>query len=171
MPLVNKAIAALNTIKTQDINELKVLGKPPTTIKKVLHAVCIMAARKPEKTPKPDNPKVFEENWWLTSTKFMSEKDFLKGLIEFDRDNIPNEIITKIRKLFINDPDFKPSRVKEASVAAEGLCLWVWALDEYDKVNKFVTPKWQKAREAESKYQVTMEGLWLKQNELKIVVQ
>jgi dynein heavy chain, axonemal len=58
MPLVNKAIAALNTIKPGDINELRVLGKPPTTIKKVLHAVCIMAARKPEKTPKPDNPKV-----------------------------------------------------------------------------------------------------------------
>lgn len=149
---------------------MKVLGKPPTTIKKVLHAVCIMAGWKPEKTPKPDNPKIFEENWWLTSTKYMSEKDFLKQLIEFDRDNIPNDIITKIRKQFINDPDFKPVWVREASVAAEGLCLWVRALDEYDKVNKFVTPKWQKAKEAEEKYKVTMEGLWLKQAELKIVV-
>jgi dynein heavy chain, axonemal len=100
----------------------------------------------------------------------MNEKDFLKGLIEFDRDNIPNEIIAKIRKQFINDPDFKPSRVKEASVAAEGLCLWVRALDEYDKVNKFVIPKKIQAREAEQQYQVTMEGLLLKQNELKIIV-
>lgn len=78
MPLVKKAIAALNTIKPQHINELKALGKPPNPIKKVLHAVCIMTGRKPEKTPKPDNPKEFEENWWVTSTKFMSEKNFIE---------------------------------------------------------------------------------------------
>lgn len=84
MPLVKKAIAALNTIKPQHINELKALGKPPNPIKKVLHAVCIMAERKAEKTPKPDNPKEFEENWWVTSTKFMSEKNFIQQLIDFD---------------------------------------------------------------------------------------
>ena len=79
----------------------------------------------------------------------MSEKDFLQQLIDFDWDNIRSDIIEKIWKQFINDPDFKPARVKEASVAAEGLCLWVWALDEYDKVNKFVIPKKMKARESE----------------------
>lgn len=54
MPLVKKAIEALNTIQTKDINELKSLGKPPNPIKKVLHAVCIMCQRKVERTPKKD---------------------------------------------------------------------------------------------------------------------
>jgi len=121
-----------------------------------------MVGWKAEKTSKPDNPKEFEENWWVTSTKFMSEKNFLDQLIEFDRDNIKPEIIEKIWKQFIPDPEFKPSWVAQASLAAEGLCLWVRALDEYDKVNKFVTPKWNKAWEAEEQYKVTMDGLWLK---------
>jgi dynein heavy chain len=72
MPLIEKAVAALNTIKPKDIGELKSLGKPPNPIRKVLHAVCVMNGRKAERTPKKDNPKEQEDNWWLTSTKFMS---------------------------------------------------------------------------------------------------
>ena len=41
-PMVDAAIAALNTIKPQDIQELRSLLKPPVVIRKVLHAVCIM---------------------------------------------------------------------------------------------------------------------------------
>ncbi len=71
-------------------------------------------------------------------------------MIDYERDNIKPEIIEKIWKQFITDPEFKPSWVAQASVAAEGLCLWVRALDEYDKVNKYVTPKRNKARESEA---------------------
>ena len=78
MPMVKKAIEALNTIKPSDINELKALSKPPGAIRKVLHAVCVMCQKKVERTPKKDNPKELEENWWLTSQKFMSERNFLE---------------------------------------------------------------------------------------------
>jgi len=170
MPMVHKAIAALNTIKPKDIIEIKALGKPPTPIKKVLHAVCIMCHRTVEKTPKKDNPKEKEENWWLTATKFMSEKDFLEQLIKYDWENIPDSTIKKIRKQFIPDGDFKPSRVEKASQAAKGLCLWVRALDEFDKVNKFVAPKRERAREAEAKYGETKKLLAERQEELKAIV-
>lgn len=110
-PMVQKAIDALNTISAKDINELKVLGKPPNPIKKVLHAVCIMCQRRMERTPKKENPKELEPNWWLTAQKFMAEKNFIQSLIEFDKDHIPQQIMEIIRKDFLNDPDFKPSRV------------------------------------------------------------
>ena len=90
---------------------MKALGKPPAPIKKVMHAVCVMCAKKVEKTPKKENPKEFEENWWLTAQKFMTEKDFMAQIINFDKDHIPDQIIKKIRSDFINDPDFKPNRV------------------------------------------------------------
>jgi dynein heavy chain, axonemal len=129
LPILRRAIEALNTIKSQHINEIKVLGKPPDPIKKVLQAVCVMCQRKAERTPKKDNPKEQEDNWWLTSQKFMAEKNFLQGLLEFDKDHIPDSVLKKIRENFIPDPDFKPSRVEKASVAAKGLCQWVIALD------------------------------------------
>ena len=45
-------------------------------------------------------------------------------------------IMSKIRKEYIPNPDFDPSKVKTASSAAEGLCKWVIALEIYDRVAK-----------------------------------
>jgi dynein heavy chain len=42
----------------------------------------------------------------------MGEKDFLEKLLEYDKDNIPDIVIAKIRSSFLTDPDFKPQRVK-----------------------------------------------------------
>lgn len=44
--------------------------------------------------------------------------------------------MSKIRKEYIPNPDFDPSKVKTASSAAEGLCKWVIALEIYDRVAK-----------------------------------
>lgn len=62
---------------------------PPNHVKMVLHAVCVMLDRKVEKTPKKENPKQLEENWWYTAQKFMNEKDFMFQLQNIDKDNIP----------------------------------------------------------------------------------
>jgi len=41
-----------------------------------------------EKTPSVDNPKQMVENWWYTAQKFLNEKDLIKILIDFNRNNI-----------------------------------------------------------------------------------
>jgi dynein heavy chain len=129
LPLLAKAQDALNTIKSSHIGEIKVLGNPPGPVKRVLHAVCVMCQRKAERTPKKENPKLTEDNWWYTAQKFMAEKNFLQGLLDFDKDSIPEAVMRKIRDQFLPDPDFKPARVEKASVAAKGLCQWIRALD------------------------------------------
>ena len=106
LPILAKAQDALNTIKSSHINEIKVLGKPPGPVKRVLQAVCVMCQRKAERTPKKENPKELEENWWYTAQKFMAEKNFLQGLLDFDRDSIPDSVMRKIREQFLPDPDF-----------------------------------------------------------------
>lgn len=42
-----------------------------------------------------------------------------------------------IREKYIPNPDFVPDKIKVASSAAEGLCKWVRAMDDYDKYIKF----------------------------------
>eukprot|EP00354_Favella_ehrenbergii_P008555 CAMPEP_0170476586 /NCGR_PEP_ID=MMETSP0123-20130129/17952_1 /TAXON_ID=182087 /ORGANISM="Favella ehrenbergii, Strain Fehren 1" /LENGTH=77 /DNA_ID=CAMNT_0010747675 /DNA_START=167 /DNA_END=400 /DNA_ORIENTATION=- len=76
MPIKRQAEEALNTIKPSHINEIKVLNYPPPHVRMVLHAVCVMCGRQVERTPKKENPKVLEDNWWNTAQKFMNEKDF-----------------------------------------------------------------------------------------------
>ena len=133
--------------------------KPPSTIKKVLHAVCIMLQRKAERTPKKDRPQEFEENWWAASQKLMRERNFMDQLLQYDKDHIPEGVMKKIREKFVTDPEFKPQRAEKASIAAKGLCQWVLALDQYDRVLKIVRPKKAKAAAADEKYQVTLQGL------------
>lgn len=63
---------------------------------------------------------------------------FLDSLKEYDKDNIAPQIINKIRKNYINNPEFVPAQVKQVSSACEGLCKWVIALSSYDSVFKVI---------------------------------
>jgi dynein heavy chain len=40
----------------------------------------------------------------------------------------------------MTNPDFKPEVVKKSSAACEGLCLWVYAMEKFDKIYKIVGP-------------------------------
>ena len=68
--------------------------------------MCVLCQRQVERTPKKENPKEQEDNWWLTAQKFMGEKNFLQGLLEFDKEHIPDAVLKKIRDKFVPDPDF-----------------------------------------------------------------
>ena len=71
-----------------------------------------------------------------------------------------------IRRRFIKDPKFDPANVKNASVAACGMCKWVRAMEAYDRVAKVVAPKRVALAKAEQEFDLTMQGLRLKQTEL-----
>ena len=66
----------------------------------------------------------------------LGDMKFLESLKEYDKDNIPTQVITKIRQKYINNPDFDPAIIKNVSSACEGLCKWVKAMEKYDKVIK-----------------------------------
>ena len=75
--------------------------------------------------------------------------------------------MAKIRKEFVTNPEFDPVKVAKASLAAEGLCRWVLAMEIYDRVVKVVAPKKERLAQAESDLAVTMAQLKQKQAELK----
>ena len=80
----------------------------------------------------------FGMDYWESSTKVIADPKFLDTLKEFDKDNIPGEVITKIRP-YLSMPELSPDVVKKASKAAHGLALWVFAIEKYDKVAKVCT--------------------------------
>ena len=118
-PMMKEAIAALDTIKQKDIDELKSFKKPPKVVMKVLHSVCIMCQVPPIRTPKPGNPREKEDNYWEAGKKFMGIKNFIEVLKKFDKNHIPDDVILKIRKIFLVDPEFIPKRAEKASYAAK----------------------------------------------------
>lgn len=156
LPILEDAIAALNTLKPADITIVKSMKNPPATVKLVMAAVCVMKGVPPDKIPDPDNPgkKIFD--YWGPSKRLLGDMSFLESLKSYDKDNIPIETMKKIRKEYLSNKDFKPHIIAKASTAAEGLCKWIIAMDMYDAVAKVVAPKKAKLNAAEKEFAETM---------------
>lgn len=112
---------------------------------------------------------MYVEDYWKVALRVLSDVKFLDSLLHFDKDNIPEEVIAKIRKDYLTNPDFDPEKMKKVSTACEGLCRWVIAMSEYDEIAKIVAPKKRALAEAERTYQVAMEKLELKREQLRQV--
>lgn len=169
MPIMDAALAALNTLTTADITVVKAMKNPPRGVKMVMEAVCVMKDVKPDRIPDPEGSGKMVEDYWGPSKRVLGDMKFLDGLIHFDKDNIPPRVIKNIQEKFLSNPEFDPDKVKAASTAAEGLCKWVIAICKYDKVAKVVAPKKIALAKAEEEYNVAMAALEVKRAELKVV--
>ncbi|XP_053328214.1 dynein axonemal heavy chain 7 [Spea bombifrons] len=169
LPVLESALAALDTLTGQDITVVKTMNNPPAGVKLVMEAICILKGVKPDKIPDPSGSGKKIEDFWGPARRILGDIKFLQSLHEYDKDNIPPAYMSIIRKQYITNAEFVPDKIRNASTAAEGLCKWVVAMDSYDKVAKIVAPKKVKLKQAESELKVAMDGLRKKQAALKEV--
>ncbi|XP_028924869.1 dynein heavy chain 7, axonemal isoform X3 [Ornithorhynchus anatinus] len=169
LPILESALAALDTLTAQDITVVKSMKSPPAGVKIVMEAICILKGIKADKIPDPTGSGRKIEDFWGPAKRLLGDIRFLQSLHEYDKDNIPPAYMAIIRKHYLPNPDFVPEKIRNASTAAEGLCKWVIAMDSYDKVAKVVAPKKVKLNQAEGELSVAMEGLRKKQAALQEV--
>jgi dynein heavy chain len=167
MPILESAVAALNTIKPADITLVKSMKNPPQAVKFCLEAICVMKGIKPERKADPATPGKIIDDYWGPSLKMLGDMKFLESLITYDKNNIQPAIIKRIRERFISDPGFDPLVIRSVSTACEGLCRWVRAMDSYEKVFKVVAPKQARLAQAEAELAEQMKKLDSKRAELK----
>lgn len=111
----------------------------------------------------------YVDDYWKAALRVLSDAKFLDSLLNFDKDNIPDKVIEKIRKEYLINPDFDPEKMKKVSTACEGLCRWIIAMSEYDEIAKIVAPKKRALAEAEATYREATEKLNLKRGQLRQV--
>ena len=169
LPALASAVAALDTLKSSDITVMKSMKSPPTGVKLVMEAICIMKDVKPVKIPDPAGSGKKIEDYWGPSKILLSDMKFLDSLKAYDKDNINPAVMKQIRSKYMDNPEFVPDIVKNASSAAEGLCRWVRALECYDRVAKVVAPKKEDLAKAENALATTMKSLNEKRATLKEV--
>uniref|UniRef100_A0A3Q3B332 Dynein axonemal heavy chain 12 n=1 Tax=Kryptolebias marmoratus TaxID=37003 RepID=A0A3Q3B332_KRYMA len=169
IPALEAALSALNTLKPSDVTIVKAMKNPPSGVKLVMAAVCVMKDIKPDKIADPAGTGKKILDYWGPSKKLLGDMNFLRDLKEYDKDNIPVPVMQKIRSEYMTNPDFDPSIVAKASSAAEGLCKWIKAMEVYDRVAKVVAPKKANLAEAQESLGVTRALLDQKRNELKEV--
>uniref|UniRef100_A0A8C7T568 Dynein axonemal heavy chain 12 n=1 Tax=Oncorhynchus mykiss TaxID=8022 RepID=A0A8C7T568_ONCMY len=169
IPALEMALSALDTLKPSDVTIVKSMKSPPSGVKLVMAAVCVMKELKPDKIVDPAGTGQKILDYWGPSKKLLGDMNFLRDLKEYDKDNIPVPVMQKIRSEYMTNPDFDPTKVAKASSAAEGLCKWVTAMEIYDRVAKVVAPKKAGLAEAQLSLATTMSLLNQKRAELKEV--
>ncbi|XP_071942686.1 dynein axonemal heavy chain 6-like [Antedon mediterranea] len=150
LPALDAAQKALDSLDKSDIAELKVFSKPPDLVMTVMEAVCIVLQVKPD---------------WASAKQLLGDPTFLKKLMEYDKDNIADSLLKKLKK-YIENPKFVPEIVEKTSKACKSMCMWVRAMDLYAKVFRTVEPKKKRLREAEEELSNTMAVLKEKQDKL-----
>lgn len=139
-PALDRAADALNTLNKTNLTELKSFGSPPEIVVKVCAAVLVLFS------PKGRVPR---DRSWKQSKLMMNKVDeFLYNLINFDKDNIPSDVIKEIN-VYKEDPEFDGEKIESRSLAAAGLAKWVVGIVGYNEVYLTVEPKIRAVRESE----------------------
>ena len=88
MPIMNSAVAALNTLTPADISVVKTMKSPPAGVRLVCEALCVLKGIKPDRINDPATGRKMED-FWGPSKKMLGDMKFLESLLMFDKDNIP----------------------------------------------------------------------------------
>ncbi|KAL7993493.1 putative dynein heavy chain region D6 P-loop domain, dynein heavy chain, domain-2 [Plasmopara halstedii] len=170
LPALESALECLNRLKKSDIDEVKALKTPPAGVKLTMEVVCVLLGHKPANRPDPDRPgKKISDYWEVVQKVVLSNANkFLENLLGFEKDNIPEAIITKVAPS-MNDPNFTPEAIEKSSKACTAICMWARAMYTYHFVAKAVEPKKQALAQAQNELDETLAILKSAQSNLQQV--
>lgn len=166
MPALNNAMKALKVVQKSQLDELRAMKVPTPGVLMTIEALCIMMGVAPVKVGQVG--KKTDDYWTPAKAKLLKDTKFMDRLAEYDKDNIPEKVILRVRP-FVKNPEFTPAKIAMASKAAEGFCKWVIAMEIYDRVSKQVGPKREALAAAETKLAAASEQLAEKKAQLKEV--
>jgi dynein heavy chain len=130
LPALDEAVKCLDDLKKSDLDEIKALQKPPNRVRLTMEACAIMFEIKPNRVKDPDNPMGKKINDYFLPAKqqlLNDPKALLNNMKKFDKDNMPESLIKKINP-YIENPEFTPALVAQASKACTAICMWCHAM-------------------------------------------
>jgi dynein heavy chain, axonemal len=170
-PALAEATKQLKALDVNDFYELKAMAVPTVAVVKMFEITCLMM--KKAKPKKPNDPKKAEhdpDGYFELSKKVLlnDPKGFLASMIGYDKDNIPDALIMKVKPL-IEREEVKIENVRKASKALVAVHTWCNAMIKYHEVLKIVNPKRELAREMGEKLEKVRTNLAEKRATLKAV--
>ncbi|XP_054656624.1 dynein axonemal heavy chain 2 [Dunckerocampus dactyliophorus] len=153
LPALDEATKALESLNKKDMTEIKSYGRPPALVEKVMQAVMTLLNKEPT---------------WAEAKRQLGEANFIKTLINFDKDNISDRVLKRIGN-YCRQPDFQPEIIGKVSLAAKSLCMWVRAMEVYGCVFRVVEPKRELLNNATAQLSEKQAELQESENKLKEV--
>ena len=106
LPALKEALLQVEKLDKSAITEIKAYSNPPSAVEKVLACVMILMG-------KPGD--------FGNAKRVLGETNFLSNLKAFDKDNVKNSTVTKVKK-YVENQLFTADEVTKVSYAAGALC-------------------------------------------------
>jgi dynein heavy chain len=178
-PFLDEADRAVNSIKPNDLNELKKLGKPSDIIKLIFDCVALLKMSPMIKVEPVEttlgvgkDKKTFmflKDSYKIVQGGILADTRFLQMITTFsqkEKDFINDETV-ELMAPYLQLEGFNPFTARNASRAAEGLCTWCRAMIDYNEASKIVKPKLEALRLAEARLQDAERDLFKAEMRLK----
>eukprot|EP00937_MAST-01D_sp_MAST-1D-sp2_P001104 g1104.t1 len=166
-PAVEEAMAALDTIKENEVKDVARLGTPPGQVGKICEAVMTLlcGVKKEIPTKKSRKDLVCKDKTWGAIKKFLLNdvksliEDYLKRFADLiEQGKVPERNFVEVRAYLDGEDDvrgvgmtkyFKPEIIAPQSSSAAGLCMWCIAITKYYDIVITVAPLRKALAEAE----------------------
>lgn len=133
LPELAIAVKKVESIEVSAFYSLKTIQKPAASTVAVFKICCLflLPNDRPKKQPADKAESDPEGYWDLAKAKFLSDpKAFLRSLVDYDRDNIPDALIKRVEPLMKEDV-MSEARIKGASQDLLPVRVWVVAMIKY----------------------------------------
>lgn len=109
LPELEKAQKAVEEIDKNALNTIRSYANPPAIVQLVLEGVCILMGTKTD---------------WATAKGLLQDvNQFIKNLINYPKDNIPEDRLKKLQRVLAKD-EFNVEQIRTRVPAAADLCMW-----------------------------------------------
>lgn len=125
-PAVEEARQAVQSIKKQNLVEVKSMTNPPPAVKLALESICLLLG---ESTTD-----------WKVIRSILMRENFISTIVNFQTDNITEDIRQKMITKYMQNPDYNFEKIKHASLACEPLVKWAIAQVNYADMLKKIEP-------------------------------
>ena len=75
----------------------------------------------------------------------------MEEMMFFDKDHIPDDIFEEL-KTFVFNPLFDPDLVRQVSLSATNVCIWIHAVYKYAHIHRNMQPRLRNLLEHEDKF-------------------
>ena len=156
MPALLHAQEMIKKLEKKMIDEMKQMKNPPSGVKIVMEAICVMKSVKPVVT-RSGGKTVYD--YWESSKKVLADPKYVNWIYSFDSEKELNDQIVANMQTYLTNKDFVPEVVKNHSAAAANICGWIHAIVDYYEKMKIVRPKKKALEEARAELAIIKKKL------------